>query len=80
MVMLDFSKAFDTVPHMKLLQTKTLYGVDGNINVWLTDFLTNRKMKMVVYGKESEAVNVDSGVPEDTLLGSLLFLSYQPPP
>ena len=44
MVILDFSKAFDTVPHGKLLHKMEQYGVDGNINARLSDFLTNRKM------------------------------------
>ena len=52
MVILDFSKAFDTVPHGKLLHKMKQYGVDGNINSWLCDFLTNRQMKVVVDGKD----------------------------
>ena len=63
MVILDFSKAFDTVPHRKLLYKMKPYGVDGTINSWLCDFLTNRQMKVVVDGEESEAVKLDSGIP-----------------
>ena len=76
MVILDFSKAFDTVPHGKLLHKMKQYGVDGTINSWLCDFLTNRQMKVVVDGEESEAVKVDSGVPQGTVLGPLLFLCH----
>ena len=76
MIILDFSKAFDTVPHGKLLHKMKLYGVDGNINSWLSDFLTNRKMKVVVDGEESDSVTVDSGVPQGTVLGPLLFLCH----
>ena len=76
MVILDFSKAFDTVPHRKLLHKMEQYGVTGNINSWLCDFLTNRQMKVVVDGEESEAVHVDSGVPQGTVLGPLLFLCH----
>ena len=71
-----FSKAFDTVPHSKLLHKMKLYGVDGNINAWLCDFLTNRKMKVVVDGEESDSVTVDSSVPQGTVLGPLLFLCH----
>ena len=75
-MILDFSKAFDTIPHLKLLHKMRQYGVhvDGNINPWLCHFLTNRKMKVVFDGEESDAVTVDSGVPQGTVLGPLLFL------
>ena len=76
MTILDFSEAFETVPHGKLLYKMKLYGVDGNINSWLSDFLTNRKMKVVVDGEESDSVTVDSGVPQGTVLGPLLFLCH----
>ena len=69
MVILDFSKAFDTVSHGKLLHKMKRHGVDGNIDSWLCDFLTNRQMKVVVDGEESEAIKVDSGVPQDTAVG-----------
>ena len=49
--------------------------VDGNINAWLTDFLTNRKIKVVVDREEHEAVSVDSALPQlGTVLGPV---SYQ---
>ena len=66
MMILDFSKAFDTVPHNSLLNKMKCYGVDGNINNWLHDFLID--------GESSEPVSVDSGVPQLLGLGPLLFL------
>ena len=73
---LVFSKAFDTVPHTKLLHKLDNYGVRGSINRWLEMFLTQRKMKVVIDGDESEEATVDSGVPQGTVLGPLLFLCH----
>jgi hypothetical protein len=52
-VTLDFSKAFDTVPHNKLLHKFDDYHVRGSINRWLEMFLTQRKMKVVIDGDVS---------------------------
>ena len=76
MMILDFSKAFDTVPHNSLLIKMKCYGVDGNINNLLRDFLTNRTMQVVVDGESSVQAIVDSGVPQGTVLGPLLFLCH----
>ena len=73
---LDFSKAFDTVPHNKLLHKLDDYGVRGSINRWLEMFLTQRKMKVVINGNESEEATVDSGVPQGTVLCPLLFICH----
>jgi hypothetical protein len=47
MAILDFSKAFDTLPHKKNLHKLQLYEVNGNINNRLKDFLTNRTIKVI---------------------------------
>ena len=73
---LDFSKAFDTVPHDRLLLKLDKYGIRGPIHDWLTSFLTERSMQVVVEGCSSQQTSVDSGVPQGTVLGPLLFLCH----
>jgi hypothetical protein len=73
---LNFSKDFDTVPHNKLLHKLDQYGIKGSIHTWLRNFLTTRKMRTIVEGETSEETTVDSGVPQRTVLGPLMFLGH----
>ena len=73
---LDFSKAFDTVPHDKLLHKLLSYGISGPIHAWLTEFLSSRSMRVVLDGEITREVPVISGVPQGTGFGPLLFLCY----
>ena len=75
-VVLDFSKAFDVVPHQRLLHKLDHYGIWGTTLNWIQNFLTNRTQKVVVDGSSSESARVMSGVPQGTVLGPLLFLTY----
>lgn len=59
MAILDFSKAFDTVPHSKLLHKLNHYGIVGPLHQWLNCFLTKRSMRVVLEGSSSETTTVD---------------------
>ena len=73
---LDFSKAFDTVPHDSLLQKLEAYGIRGTLHKWLSSFLKDRQMNVVVEGEHSDSAYVESGVPQGTVLGPLMFLCH----
>ena len=73
---LDFSKAFDTVPHNRLLTKLKHYGIAGNTLSWIRAFLTNRTQRVLVEGYGSRLVSVRSRVPQGTVLGPLLFLAF----
>ena len=75
-VLLDFAKTFDKVPHHRLLHKLEYYGVNPKTNRWIRSFLENRKQSVILEGTVSKQVPVLSGVPQGTVLGPLLFLAY----
>jgi hypothetical protein len=75
-ILLDFSKAFDKVPYRRLLKKLDHYGIRGTTLKWIQDFLIRRTQQVLLDGTHSSTCDVDSGVPQVTVLGPLLFLIF----
>ena len=73
---LDFSKAFDRVPHRRVLRKLHHYRIREQTHAWIADFLRNRKQRVVVKVEESEAGPIISRVSQGTVLGPILFLLF----
>ena len=72
---LDFTKAFDSVAHQRVLEKLRYYGVGGQVQQWINAFLSNRTQHIVL-GCRSSGASVASEVPQSTVLGPLLFLLF----
>jgi len=76
-VYFDFAKAFDSVNHdILLLKLKSQFGIDGTLLKFIKNYLEGRKQRVVIGGHESGLRTVNSGVPQGSILGPLLFVLF----
>ena len=75
-VYLDFQKAFDKVPHQRLLLKLKAHGIDIDVINWIEKSLTHRRQRVIVDGEISNWKSVLSGVPQGSVLGPILCLIY----
>ena len=62
-IYLDFSKAFNKVPHDRLLSKVRAHGIDGKVLRWIRSWLSDRQQRVTVNGSKSNFLGVTSGVP-----------------
>jgi hypothetical protein len=72
----DFEKAFDKVPHRRLISKMYSYGINKDIIGWVEAFLTGRRQRIRINGKLSRWRNISSGIPQGSILGPILFIIY----
>ena len=76
LIIMDFAKAFDKVPHRRLLHKLDYYGIRGFTHKWINSWLSGRSQQVVLDGQASDPVAVLSGVPQGSVLGPILFLIF----
>jgi hypothetical protein len=72
----DFMKAFDKVPHAKLIKKIQSYGIKGNIINWIIYLLAHRKQRVRINNIFSNWQEVISGIPQGSVIGPLLFVIF----
>ena len=75
-IYMDFAKAFDSVPHKRLLKKLEGYGIGGDVLNWINSFLSDRTQFVKINNSQSTCLDVTSGVPQGSVLGPTLFIYF----
>ena len=75
-IYLDFRKAFNTIPHRRLIKKLEAYGIKGGLLTWIENFLSGRPQRVVVNGKLSTWAGISSGMPQGSVIGPILFVIF----
>ena len=75
-VYIDCAKAFDVIPHKRLIAKLEAHGISGNVLKWIEAWLSGRRQRVVLNGKSSDWTNVTSSIVQGSCLGPTLFLIY----
>ena len=75
-VFVALQKAFDTIDHQILLAKLNQYGIRGVSNNWFKSYLSNWNRYVSIDGFDSDLAAIKCGVPQESVLGPLLFLLY----
>ena len=75
-ISLDLKKAFDVIPHKKILNKLIYYGISNSERKWFVNYLIGRKQCVSLQQCTSEFVTVKTGVPQGSILGPLLFCLF----